>query len=1126
MSTVPRPARPAAPRDEKVYHPLDRVRGTIRRYVLIEGVLSVLLFLVAWFALALVLDFGVFKAFGWDWVRDGAFGLRVAALAAAVALLGGILVFRIVRRLTKEFSYPALALVLERRFPRLLGDRLITAVELADVEGAAKFGYSADMIRRTIDEARERVGRADVSEAFNWKRLTVMGLVLAGSVLGLLVGAVAAHAVAGRGLDPKRAFYDIVHNSAILAERNLLLMNTPWRKRALLELRDARTTPDGKDLGPLGENNIRIARDGPAPRVKVRAYRWVVADRSVPDGWRPLRWKDVTPALVGVPVPDGGLDPDRTADSVLEDAAARTLLQENLGQSRYDEFRRVFDRLEEVAADPANGRRLRKLDAPKAVTFKYVGLQSAGDGELKPEGNSDFAGDVTGLKEDVLFTVRAEDYRTPQRGIHRIPPPTLTGLTKVEYQPAYLHYASPLVPADPNDPNSPLVVGGYPLLRDLRQRMKDEALPTTGGRTVFSVRAGTEVVLTGVTEQPLAAAYAVPKVGRVPGAKPGSAERVPVKVGELKERDGDREVTRGTFEVAFRGPDRVTAAVEFDLVMRNADTVEAAWGFAVGVSEDAPPVVELASDVIRKVGKDYWVTPKAKIPFLRESNVRDDAGLSRVAFVVTSEPAEAITVRNQRAALAAGLGAVLGGPAHRSPPDLGGTKQEATFPLGQFHLPRDQGGLDANLPRETLARVRSLLGRPLDAARPPLVTKVELATTLTFTSDYKWEVGGDYFDVGKLLRAPADGGRPQPLAVAAGDIQPRYELSLVLEATDTNYDTGPRTGRHPAVPVLVVSPGDLLVEIGRDEEKLGAKLDDALKRLAAARAKYAFVRSKADLQLPDEVDAVKVRSRDALQDVAKARDIVQSVGREYRRIERECVFNQLDEKTIVQHGKLANRLDRVQGDPVRPVSRDEADQVRQEEELLREQKRERPSFPEAEKRMAGAQAELDDGRWPPPGVVAAAANELDRLEQELVEIRRTLGEAQSKEKLRNMARELLSKQEQIKLAIEEAARVMRLEFGKDTPKLFAVGPQFLAKGETRKVKHGINWRQYKEDTLVVSLVASDPKAVVVPEKITLDFEKNNLDFEYEVRAGTAPGDYKVTLKPAAGDPIEVLITVK
>src|SRR5262245_45672418 len=121
----------SATRDERVYHPLDRLRGIIRRYVVIEGVLATLIFLGTWFTLALLLDYVVFKTFTWDWVQDGSWWFRFLGLVAALLVLAGILVFRIVRRLTTEFSYSALALVLERRYPKVLGDRLITAVEMA-----------------------------------------------------------------------------------------------------------------------------------------------------------------------------------------------------------------------------------------------------------------------------------------------------------------------------------------------------------------------------------------------------------------------------------------------------------------------------------------------------------------------------------------------------------------------------------------------------------------------------------------------------------------------------------------------------------------------------------------------------------------------------------------------------------------------------------------------------------------------------------------------------------------------------------------------------------------------------------------------------------------------------------
>ena len=140
--------------DPKIAHPLGRLRGIIRRYVTIEGVLAVLLFLAAWFWLAMLIDYGVFKLFAFDWALDAPKALRVIALVLAIAALLALVVTKIVLRLTRDFSDSSLALVLEKRYPQILGDRLITAVQLADLEWARKYGYSTDMIKKTIDDVR------------------------------------------------------------------------------------------------------------------------------------------------------------------------------------------------------------------------------------------------------------------------------------------------------------------------------------------------------------------------------------------------------------------------------------------------------------------------------------------------------------------------------------------------------------------------------------------------------------------------------------------------------------------------------------------------------------------------------------------------------------------------------------------------------------------------------------------------------------------------------------------------------------------------------------------------------------------------------------------------------------
>src|SRR5829696_5099285 len=180
------PADPKAV-DPKIAHPLGRLRGIIRRYVSIEGVLAVLLFLAAWFWLAMLLDYGVFKLFAFDWALEAPRALRVVALVLAVAALLALLVTKIILRLTRDFSDSALALVLEKRYPHILGDRLITAVQLADLEWSKKYGYSTDMIKKTIDDVRLKIDEVPVKQVFNWRRLWVQAGVFLAATAGLFL---------------------------------------------------------------------------------------------------------------------------------------------------------------------------------------------------------------------------------------------------------------------------------------------------------------------------------------------------------------------------------------------------------------------------------------------------------------------------------------------------------------------------------------------------------------------------------------------------------------------------------------------------------------------------------------------------------------------------------------------------------------------------------------------------------------------------------------------------------------------------------------------------------------------------------------------------------------------------
>jgi hypothetical protein len=576
--------------------------------------------------------------------------------------------------------------------------------------------------------------------------------------------------------------------------------------------------------------------------------------------------------------------------------------------------------------------------------------------------------------------------------------------------------------------------------------------------------------------------------------------------------------------------------VEFDIDLVNADGIHLTkpWQVLIQVTQDQAPVVEILPEYIRKVGKEYWVTTKAKIPFNSESNIRDeDSGLSKVAYLVTYEPKDAHAIRGLQGAnfirpllvpFVSGDGpgrltVAAGNYVFQMVSDDANARKNASFRFGQFDGPR---GLNANLKRETLDTIKSRLNVPLKA-EPERVTRIQLKTESTmgmFGADnnfdkFRWRIDGDYFDIGVLK-----GLQAQP-----GDVQPRYELQLSVEATDTNFDTGPRATRSEPIAMLVVSESDLLVKISEDEERLGAKLDDTLKKLDAARSKYEFVRVKAERPLPDELEAVKIRSKDAWQDVQKARDIVQVVAREFHRLKRECVFNDMNEKVIAFHGEIANYLERSLGENPPPVSK-------AEESTLGTTRVPKSTFPRVDELLGRGQAEFDQGRFADLGLVVNANTELGNLRDEIAKIRGLLGEVQTKDRLRNLIEAIRDRQLAIRQAITRAKVEAEAIGLSKIPLLGTAGPFFLTKGESKKIRQTIKWAQYEEDILPVKVVASDP-SIMVPAELKLDFTKNSLDFEYEVKAGTKEGDYTITLTPVVGagvpgtpKPVVVQISVK
>jgi hypothetical protein len=1281
MSTVnAAPDRPAI--HPEVVHPLDSLRGTIRRYVVLEGLLTAALFVAGWFAVGLLLDFGVFKLFTWDWAQDAPVWVRGAALGVAGVLLLAILVKRIGFRLYRELSYPALALVLERRFPQQLGDRLITAVELADVPATARLGYSAEMVRQTIGEARERVKTVPVRQVFNWRRLWVLGGLTAAVLLGVVAAGYAASVAAGV-TSAHRFGWKFAHTAGIFVERDVLLENTPWPRRAHLEL-----------VG-YPDDGLKVARDAAPPRVRARAFRWVVADPTTRDGWRPMRWSELRQFIPdkfssevgptrpfvtfqvaeGVPTADSlewlvddvearltslerkVADSRKVLDELRKEAPrlgaegriansgndaymvpngplAESLLAENwllrtvrgltigwpnltyfregpqplgrLGTERnilrvarmfvpglpgmwvmphgpstmywrpmvakdaerllkgrpnmsaspetltsvlsaiqvertprfndevviagefdwqfdtwesdqytlvseavnvldeatkeLENLRRVLDALDAVADRPSMGRKLRHLDMPSGVTLAYTGTRTAGGGSMSAERNGEFAGEVAGLSESVEFVVKAEDYRTQARPIHLVSTPLLTRLARTEYQPAYLHHAPP----QGED---------YPGLKGLRQRLPDKDATLTGDRTVFAVPTGTELEIRGTADKPLRQAFLRPKVGLLPGAVKGSPEPVPVAV--TPDRSG--------FAFDLKGEFRVTTNLEFDIEFVDEDGIRNRRPVMIQATEDQGPTVELAVEVIRKVGPVYVVTPKCRIPFNPGSNVRDDNGLSKVVYAYKIVPDEAASGRTASpeavaAALVAPAPATIQSaviPMWHARTLLRGEGQSGMFGVARFDERRK------GLKSETRSVLERLVREPSNTT-PELVKRIEFKEAAT-----------DFFDLAKLRYWDRQRSAEVPLAVSNSDeVQPRFYVELNVEATDTNYETGPKVGRNPEpIRLRVVPEADLLVEIGKEEESIANRLREAIDKLAAAKSKLLFVKQK-NATIPEkDRDVVRVRAQDAVADVNKARDLVLGIVRDYRRIARECEVNRVTEDTTLDYAAQANQIDRTTGKN-QPASEYPAPEYPEgtdrEVRAERTAKLRRPAgtFTDTQEALAAVVERLVGGQWADAAGIKLAEDNADALIAELGKLSEQYKERLSFDRVVKEIEKIVESMERLRAELQRWERVGGEKLTGKDPEFGPLGQQLLLKGESKMFRHTVTWNQYEEDNLAVKVAVSDPEGLVVAEQLTLNFEKNQTHFDYEVRALKKPGEYTITLTPAVGKPIQVKVTVK
>ena len=1118
-----------APVDPKIAHPLGRLRGIIRRYVTIEGLLSIALFVAAWFWIALILDFGVFKVFAFDWALEAPKAIRGIALALAAAGLAAILVRKIVIRLTRDFSNSSLALILEKRFPKELGDRLITAVQLSDLEKARKYGYSTDMIQKTVTDVRERIDHIPVNTVFNWKRLWRMAGVFLALTVGLYVLTGIGYCVIKRQ-GPVAFYHDFGVVTGMLVERDVALRNVPWPRRAYLEVVD------------FPGDEMRIGRDAPSPKVRVAAYQWVVSDTKAPVGWRPLTWADVPGVLPkGTEVATLPLQPIRDArfavdlgpmlygaahpftaptlpsdlTSVPDDPAkwpvdrVQQVFVDSpevlavLGAKYESDAAKIADvlkKLDERAADPGMARTLRKLEIPREVTLYYRGTKTKVEMTLRGEPNNEFSGTLADLKESVRFTARGENYRTQEKLITLVPPPMLQELKRDEYHPAYLYHKAPFADAKDldADPEQKPYLANPKLLKGVHHVLRDQAVSLTGDRSRFDIPMGAEFVLTGRSDKELKEAQLLPKAGKFPGIEAEVQEPDPIP---LPITDG--HVIR--FEFTAANKMLVTRQTDFDIFLRDTDGVTSKRPVQIVVDEDRPPDVDVVVDVIRKVGGTYICTPQALIPFTRESKIRDDKGLNRVEFVfgyTEVEPPAVIAKRVEYGVWFLNSVPVLptiGDPLYRA------AALTLTMPLARpaQSSVSDRVPVPAFLDEYKRPNPLEEIKKRLDGPRPS-GAEVTVVNTVDFRGiedELKHLPEADDIKFGFDLRKVLPGLK----RATENEAQRVYLLNLNVVAVDTNVEGKPGVGQSKEVLVFkLVGDGELLTEIAREEATLADKLDDAVRRLADVDQKLRSLAARLPGNKdPEQFIADQTRSNELVEQMGKAKDITGEVHADYTRVLQEFKVNRLPDHLIKSmENRVVSRLASVLGKTDEPNA---------------------ATFPKTEEAYGRFHSDLGQGRAPVPDVVFAAQQQVTALLNTLRDIRAGIGEGLDIKKAITMVETIIKEQTLVAEALKEFNKGL-------TEKLQQVtvnppnAPVTIVAGQRSTVKVGVEIGDLYNGTFTLKVESSPGSELKVPTEIKL--KETDKDFALEIGAGQKPGNYWVRVTPDIGPAKDVRVIVR
>src|SRR5204862_4981526 len=102
--------------------------------------------------------------------------------------------------------------------------------------------------------------------------------------------------------------------------------------------------------------------------------------------------------VTSVPDDPAAWPADRVEQVFVQNDEVRALLGDK-SRDQLEAIEATFRQLDEKAADPGMSRTLRKLKIPDEVELNYWGAKTRVDMKLRAEGNNEFAGTLSDLKE-------------------------------------------------------------------------------------------------------------------------------------------------------------------------------------------------------------------------------------------------------------------------------------------------------------------------------------------------------------------------------------------------------------------------------------------------------------------------------------------------------------------------------------------------------------------------------------------------------------------------------------------------------------------------------------------------------------------------------------------------------